>query len=80
MYLPLLRYFTAPRTIPTEDGGMEFPGGIIFAFISLGYLAVAVVLPFRLYRHREASVAHRIAFFASLGILALYATFIWTVS
>lgn len=77
MYLPWLRYFLGPRLAPGDDGDMEFPGGVILLVFGLAYLIAAIALPIRLYRHRDVSRAHTIAFYASFGILALFTTLIW---
>ena len=77
MYLPWLRYLFASHTISADGGGMEFPGAIFLIVFGLAYLTAAIALPIRLYRRREVSRAHTIAFYASLGILALFTTLIW---
>jgi hypothetical protein len=77
MYLPWLHYFFASRPMPADDEGMEFPGAMLLLVFGLAYLIAAVALPIRLYRRREVSRAHAIAFYASLGILALFTTLIW---
>ena len=78
MYVPWLLHFFGPGPTPGDDGDMEFPGSILFIFFGLAYLIAAIALPILLYRHRDASRAHIIAFYASLGILALFTTLIWT--
>ena len=80
MYLPWLLYFFRPRATPGEESGMEFPGVLIIPLFGLGYLVAAIALPIRLYRRREHSRAHRFAFYASLGILALFTSLIWMAS
>lgn len=77
MYLPWLRYLLGPSLTPGDEGGMEFPGGIILLTFGLMYLIAALALPIRLYRRRDASRAHTVAFYASLGILAMFTTLIW---
>lgn len=80
MYLPWLRYFFGPRPTPGVGGDLEFPGGILFLVLGLAYLLAAIALPIRLYRHRHVSRAHSTAYFASLGIPALFTTLIWRVA
>lgn len=77
LYLPWLRYWFGSRPAPDEGGGLEFPGGIILVFFTLIYLVVAISLAVYLYRRRATSTAHAVAFFASLGVLALFSTLIW---
>jgi hypothetical protein len=73
MYLPWLWSFFFSRTTPGEDEGWEFPGSLIVAFFTLVYTILAITLSIYLGRRSSASKPHAIAFFASLGILALIA-------
>lgn len=77
MYVPWLAYFFGPGPTPGDNGDMEFPGGIMLVFLILVYLIAAIALPIRLYTDREFSRARTVAFYASLGILALFTTLIW---
>src|SRR5260221_7518604 len=76
MYLLLLLHFLGPRQTPGSDD-LGFPGGIIVAFFCMVYCVAAIILPIRLFRHRDTSAAHRIAFYASLGILIVAFVLIW---
>ncbi|SKB00539.1 hypothetical protein SAMN02745166_03164 [Prosthecobacter debontii] len=79
MYVPWLFHFFGPRTLANDDAGLEFPFSIIIAFLTLGYLVLIIVLPIRLYRHRTASLAHRVAFYAVIGIFVLFGfSFFWS--
>lgn len=71
MYIPWLTYFFGPRASSGADDSLEFPLSVVFAAFGLGYLVIAFAVPVSLYRHRSASSAHRLAFYASVGILAL---------
>ncbi len=71
MYLPWIAYFLRSRPAPGEDSDMMFPGGIVFVVLFFGYLIVALALSIRLYLRHKDSVFHGIAFYGSLGILAL---------
>jgi hypothetical protein len=77
LYLPWLRYWFGSRPVQDGDADLEFPGGIILVFFSFIYLVVAISLSVYLYRRRRSSKAHTVAFFASLGVLALLSTLIW---
>ena len=78
LYLPWLRYWFGSRTAQAGEADLEFPGGIILVLFTFIYLVVAISLSLYLYRRRGASTAHAVAFFASLGVLALLSTLIWS--
>jgi hypothetical protein len=78
LYLPWLRYWFGSRPARDGDADLEYPGGIILVFFSFIYLVVAISLSLYLYRRRGSSTAHAFAFFASLGVLALFTTLIWS--
>jgi hypothetical protein len=80
MYLPWLLYFVPRRPLEPGESYFEFPGGFIILLFGLFYLIAAIALPIRLYARRELSRAHSIAFYSSLGILALFNILIWTAS
>ena len=79
LYLPWLRYWFGSLPAPDEEAGLEFPGGIILVFFSVIYLFVAISLAVYLYGRRTSSTAYAVAYFASLGVLALFSTLIWSV-
>ena len=80
MYLSLFLCLLRPRSSPHEGPGIEIPSFTIFVLLcALGYLISAVALSIRLYARRKVSRAYSIAFYASLGILALFTALIWTV-
>lgn len=72
MYVPWLFHFFGPQATPSDDDGLEFPFSIFVALFTLVYPVLAIALPIRLYRHRATSLAHGIAFYASLAILVLF--------
>lgn len=74
MYLPWLLYFVPRQPLEPGESYFEFPFGLILIFLGLLYLLAAIALSTRLYRRRELSRAHRLAFYASLGLLMLFAT------
>ena len=77
MYLPWLLSLVPRPPLEPGESYFEFPGGLIIVFFGFFYLIAAIVLPIRLYRRRDHSRAHNVAFYASLGILALLTTLIW---
>lgn len=78
MYVPWLFYFIPRRPLGPGESHFEFPDGLLLGCFGFIYLNAAIALPFLLYRRREASRAHAIAYYASLGILALFTTLIWS--
>jgi hypothetical protein len=73
-----LLFLLRPAPSPTAEGDdLEFPGSLILVALGVAYLVAAIALPIALYRDRNASRGHSVAYYASLGILGLCATLIW---
>ena len=77
MYLPWLLSLIPQQPLEPGESYFEFPGGLIIILFGFFYLIAAIVLPICLYGRRDLSRAHTIAFYASLGVLALCTTLIW---
>ena len=57
--------------------GVYTPGAFFLWALGVAYLIAAIALPIVLYRDWNASRAHGIAYYASLGVQGLCATPIW---
>ena len=77
MYVPWLLWLVLPQRLEAGESDSEFPGNFLIVLFGFFYLVAAIVLPIRLYRRRDLSRAHSVAFYASLGILALLTALLW---